>query len=47
LIPVIRRIIISNFPLIKLQVVEIASNKQKAGKYQIFVEPVIFVHNEG
>ncbi len=47
LIPKIREMVASKFPQLKLQVVDIASNKEIAGKYQIFTVPVILVFFEG
>lgn len=47
LIPRVRDMIASEFPLLKLHVVDIASNKEMAGKYHIFTVPVILVFFEG
>jgi len=47
LIPRVGEMINSKFPLLKLQVVDIASNKEMAGKYEIFTVPVILVFFEG
>lgn len=47
LIPKVRDMIASEFPLLKLHVVDIASNKEMAGKYQIFTVPVVLVFFEG
>lgn len=47
LIPKMRDMIASEFPLLKLHVVDIASNKEMAGKYQIFTVPVVLVFFDG
>lgn len=47
LIPKVRQMVALRFPLLKLQVVDISSNKEMAGKYQIFTVPVILVFFEG
>jgi thioredoxin-like negative regulator of GroEL len=45
--PKVREMVASKFPLLKIHVVDIASNKEIAGKYQIFTVPVILVYFEG
>lgn len=47
LLPRVRDLLASKFPQLKLHVVDIASNRQMAGKFQIFTVPVVSVYFEG
>ena len=47
LLPRVRELLASKFPRLKLHVVDIASNREIAGKYQIFTVPVVLVYFEG
>ena len=47
LLPRVRELLASKFPQLKLHVVDIASNREMAGKYQIFTVPVVLVYFEG
>lgn len=47
LIPKVREMLFTKFPLLKLHVVDIASNREIAGKFQIYTVPVILVYFEG
>jgi thioredoxin-like negative regulator of GroEL len=47
LLPKVRELAVSKFPLLKLHVVDIASNRAMAGKFQIYTVPVILVLFEG
>jgi thioredoxin 1 len=47
LLPKVRDLVVSKFPLLKLHVVDIASNIGMTGKYQIHTVPVILVFFEG
>ena len=45
--PKIGEMLASKFPSLKLHFVDIASNKEMAGKFQIFTVPVILLYFEG
>lgn len=47
LLPKIRELLSSKFPNLKLHVVDVASNRELAGKYQVFTVPVVMVFFEG
>jgi thioredoxin-like negative regulator of GroEL len=47
LLPKVSEMLSIKFPKLKLRVVDVASNRETAGKYQVFTVPVVLVYFEG